>query len=167
MVFYEVYSHAELRRYKSTIFSKATAVQLVCIVITFLCPFLIAYFAGGFWIKEKMSTEHAEVRYQYRYLVVFETDTSFYLSSSYENVNQIYASSFVPALRNIYETSSDINGRNELLQLDIFISGIPTNQVVKSVKLLLLFNNTLSVIFYFITIRALRKTEKYPSRKSS
>lgn len=146
MVFYEVFSHAELRRYKSTIFSKATTVQLFCIVITFLCPFLIAYFAGGFWIKEKVSSEHADIKFQYRYLVLLETDTNFYLSSSYENVNQIYATSYLPAIRNIYETDANNNGKNDLLQLDIAVSGIPDNAIVRSVKILLLFNNTLSVI---------------------
>jgi len=148
MVFYEVFSHPELKRYKTTIFSKASLIQLICIVITFLCPFIIVYFAGGFWIKEKINSEHAKINFQYRYLAFFETDDNFYLSSSYENINQIYFDANLPATRSVYETDSDNDGKNDLLQFDLFVSGIPSNEVVKSVKILLLFNNTLSVCSY-------------------
>ncbi len=145
MVFYEVYSHPELKRYKATIFSKASIIQLVCIVITFLCPFIIVYFAGGFWIKEKINSEHARINFQYRYLAFFETETSFYLTSSFANVNQIYFDANLPAIRSVYETDSDNDGKNDLLQFDLFVSGIPSQEVVKTVKVLLIFNNTLSV----------------------
>lgn len=141
MVFYEVFSHPELRRYKASIFSKATIIQIFSIIVTFLCPFLIAYFSGGFWIKEKYSLERSTVNFQYRYLAFFETDTNFYLSSSYENVNQIYADAYIPAVRTIYETDDDNDGKFDQLQMDILVSGIPSNQIVKSVKLLLMFNN--------------------------
>ena len=47
MVFYEVFSHPELRIYKTTLVSKATLVQLIAICISLLSPFLIAYFTGG------------------------------------------------------------------------------------------------------------------------
>lgn len=47
MVLYEVFSHEEKKRYKTNIFSKASLFQLICIVLTYLSPFLIAYFTGG------------------------------------------------------------------------------------------------------------------------
>ena len=101
MVFYEVFSHPELRRYKTSVFSKATIVQLICVVITLLCPFLIAYFSGGFWIKNKIALEQPAVNFQYRYLVLLETANSFYFTSSYDNVNQIYMDAFLPAMRTV------------------------------------------------------------------
>ena len=47
MVLYEVFSHSIVKRYKTSILSKASLIQLICIVITTLSPFLIAYFANG------------------------------------------------------------------------------------------------------------------------
>ena len=47
MVLYEVFSHSEVRRYKASIVSKASLVQIITIVLSLLSPFLIAYFTGG------------------------------------------------------------------------------------------------------------------------
>lgn len=49
MVYYEVFSHSLVKRYKTSLISKASLVQLVCIVLTFLSPFLVAYFANGMY----------------------------------------------------------------------------------------------------------------------
>ena len=119
MVFYEVFSHPELRRYKTTIFSKASLVQLICIVLTYLSPFLIAYFCGGidlrmikifsyinfwfegFWIKEKINSEQPAIYFQYRYIILLETDNNIYLSSSFDNLNQIYSNEYLPNVRTV------------------------------------------------------------------
>ena len=50
MVLYEVFSNPELKRYKTSVLSRASIIQLICIVLTFLSPFLIAYFTGG-WCR--------------------------------------------------------------------------------------------------------------------
>ena len=47
MAVYEVFSQPELRRYKTHIFSEASLVQLFCIVLTFVSPFLVAYRSHG------------------------------------------------------------------------------------------------------------------------
>lgn len=166
MVFYEVFSHPELRRYKATIFSKATIVQLVCIIITLLCPFLITYFAGGFWIKEKVATEHAEIKFQYRYIAFFETDSNFYLTSSYDNINQIYSDSYLPNVRTIVEIDSNDNLKNDWLEFDLFVSGIPKAEIVKTVKLLLFFNNTLTT-FSDVNFESIAFLEASTSRSCS
>lgn len=99
MVLYEVFSHSIKKRYKTSIFSKATIVQLISIVLTYLSPFLIAYFTGGFWIKEKSFTEMPDIKFQYRYIVLLEGDDSTYISSSYESINQIYENEFRSSVR--------------------------------------------------------------------
>lgn len=99
MVFYEVFSHSIKKRYKTSLFTKATIVQLISIVLTFLSPFLIAYFTGGFWIKQKSFTEMPDIKFQYRYIVILEGDDNIYISSSYESINQIYENEFRSSVR--------------------------------------------------------------------
>ncbi len=47
MAVYEVYSQAELRRYRTHICSKATFVQIFLVAMTILSPLLIAYRSQG------------------------------------------------------------------------------------------------------------------------
>ena len=47
MVLYEVFSHSVVKRYKTSILSKASLIQLICTVLALLSPFLVAYFANG------------------------------------------------------------------------------------------------------------------------
>jgi hypothetical protein len=47
MVLYQVFSQSVVKRYRTSIVSKASLVQLICVVLAFLSPFLIAYFANG------------------------------------------------------------------------------------------------------------------------
>ena len=47
MAVYEVYSQPELRRYKTHVCSKATIVQIFCVLLTFIPPLLIAYRSEG------------------------------------------------------------------------------------------------------------------------
>lgn len=49
MVLYQVYSHEIKKRYKSNIFSKASIVQFICVVLSLLGPFLIAYYMTGLY----------------------------------------------------------------------------------------------------------------------
>jgi hypothetical protein len=50
MVYYEVFSHPIYKRYKTTVVSKASILQVITIVLTLLSPFLIAYFTGGLFL---------------------------------------------------------------------------------------------------------------------
>lgn len=143
MVLYEVFSHSQVLRYRTSLFSKASLVQIICIVLSLLSPFLIAYFTGGFWIKEKTYTEQPIVQFQYRFIALLEGENNAYLSSSYENINQIYSNEFRPSVRTINEEDSNEDGINDILNLDIYISGIPSIETITSVKLLLLFNNSI------------------------
>lgn len=101
MVLYEVFSHSVKIRYLTSIFSRASIVQFVCIVLSLLGPFLVAYYTGGFWIKDKQFIEQARTNFQYRYICILEDDSNVYLSSSYENVNQIYINDYKPSIRTV------------------------------------------------------------------
>lgn len=101
MVLYEVFSHSVKKRYKTSIFTKASIIQLISIVLTYLSPFLIAYFTGGFWIKEKSFTESPDIKFQYRYIAILEGDNGMFISSSYESINQIYQNEYRSSVRTV------------------------------------------------------------------
>jgi hypothetical protein len=166
MVLYEVFSHAKYTRYKTNIFSKASLVQAISITLSLLGPFLIAYFMGGFWIQEKICTEKPIVNFQYRFLAILETDTSFYLSSSFESLNEIYGNNYRPFDLNVNDISDvlvcnsfyfnifdvkvreiDSNDDNykDYVKINIFINGIDPTNIIKNVRLIFVFNNSLSV----------------------
>ncbi|CAF1047757.1 unnamed protein product [Brachionus calyciflorus] len=149
----------------STIVSKATLVQIITITLTYLSPFLIAYFTGGFWIKEKTFTEQAEVKFQYRFIALLEGETNTYISSSYESINQIYSNEYRPSVRTITELDTNEDGINDLLELSIFISGIPIDTIT-NIKLILLFNSTLSA-YSKLKLESLAYLESYNAKKSS
>ena len=56
MAIYEIFSHAELRRYKTHIASKATLVQIICALLTFIPPLIIAYRSEGRCSFERLRT---------------------------------------------------------------------------------------------------------------
>jgi len=47
MAVLELFSQPELRRYSASIFTVATFVRLLCIVLIFIPPLLIVYGCGG------------------------------------------------------------------------------------------------------------------------
>jgi len=47
MAVLEVFSQAELRRYNASILTGATFIRLLCILLIFIPPILIAYACGG------------------------------------------------------------------------------------------------------------------------
>lgn len=166
MVLYEVFSHSIVARYRTSLFSKASLVQIICIVLTFLSPFLVAYFTGGFWIKQKAFTEQPIISFQYRFIALLEGINGAYLSSSYENINQIYSNEFRPSVRTILEIDENEDGYNDELNFEIYISGIASTESIQSVKLLLLFNNSLA-IYQNSRFESIGYLETYTTKKSS
>jgi transmembrane protein 231 len=145
MALYEVFSHTEKKRYKTSVFSKASLVQLICIVLTFLSPFLIAYFTGGFWIKEKTFTEQPQINFQYRFIILLESETNVYLTSTYEHINEIYSQEFKPSIRTVTEEDTNDDGYIDTLNLNVHISGIDSSANIRNAKILLLFKVKLLV----------------------
>ncbi|RNA25571.1 transmembrane protein -like [Brachionus plicatilis] len=163
MVLYEVFSHSIKKRYKTSIFTKASIIQLLSIVLTYLSPFLIAYFTGGFWIKEKAFTETPDIKFQYRYIAILEGESNLYISSSYESINQIYQNEYRSSVRIINELDTDDDGFPDLLEFNLLISGVPIDTIT-NVKLMLLFNSTISVISN-LKLESVGFFESYNSRK--
>jgi hypothetical protein len=68
------------------------------------------------------------------------------MTSSYESVNGLYPTEFLPAFITSNEPDTNLDGLKDSLDLSISLNGIPQNEIVRNVKLLLLFNTSLSVI---------------------
>ena len=47
MAIYEIFSHPELRRYKASVFSKATLTLIIILIVTFISPLFIVYRSYG------------------------------------------------------------------------------------------------------------------------
>jgi transmembrane protein 231 len=98
MALYEVFSHSDRFHYRANLFSLATCFVFLCAALTFLPPFLFAYFAGGFWTKESSYSEQPRVNYSSQYILIMDTANQalpFY-SSSYASLNSLFQNAFIP-----------------------------------------------------------------------
>ncbi len=129
----------------------------------------------GFWIKEKIGTEQPIIQFQYRYIILIETDKNVHLSSSFDNLNQIYSNEFLPVVRTVrfqffkeflkyilinfhkkvYESDSNNDGAVDTLQVSFLMSGLEA-ETVQDIKILLLFNTTLSVSTFLIQLHIIK-----------
>jgi len=132
MPLYEVFSHSDRYHYRAKLFSLATCFLILCTALTFLPPFLFAYFAGGYWTKESSYSEQARVNYSSQYILLLdnsEGSLSSFFSSSFATLNSISQNALIPS------TST-----SELL--DTNKDGI-TDQI--SVSLQLIMNSGISI----------------------
>ena len=121
MPLYEVFSHSDRYHYRAKLFSLATCFLILCTALTFLPPFLFAYFA-----------EQARVNYSSQYILLLdnsEGSLSSFFSSSFATLNSISQNALIPS------TST-----SELL--DTNKDGI-TDQI--SVSLQLIMNSGISI----------------------
>ncbi|CAF1064056.1 unnamed protein product [Adineta steineri] len=111
MPLYEVFSHSDRFHYRANLFSLATCFVILCTILTFLPPFLFAYFAEGFWIKEGSYSEQARVSYS-GYIVTIDYTNSVgsqvKISSSYAPLNTAFRDAFISGINSL--TSNDTNG---------------------------------------------------------
>jgi hypothetical protein len=102
MIIYEVYSHSVQKIYKTNLLSRASLFQLITITLTYLSPFLIAYFTNGFWITHSEYTEQPTVCYKYKYILLLETNrNNFLVSSSFQNINDVFASHYRSSFKTV------------------------------------------------------------------
>lgn len=93
MLLYEAFSHSNRFHYRAHICSLATCFLIICTILTFLPPFLFAYYAGGFWIKEGLYTEQPRINYSAKYILIADnSDTALnrFFSSSYSSLNTVF-----------------------------------------------------------------------------
>ncbi|XP_020283112.1 transmembrane protein 231-like isoform X2 [Pseudomyrmex gracilis] len=134
----EIFSSSVTYKYKSKIYSCASTVVFLLIVLSLLTPLLIIYHTGGFLMKNRMHAETPDVHFEYKYLLLAEVDP-------YEK--PIVCSTFKTYKENAIEDhctlvkvlENDLNrdGQKDSLKFEAYFY---TNKPVKSLRLLLFFN---------------------------
>ncbi|XP_019697378.1 transmembrane protein 231-like isoform X1 [Harpegnathos saltator] len=138
MVAIEIFSSSVAYKYKSRIYSFASIVVFLFIVLSLITPLFIVYHAGGVWLRNRMHAEKPDVHFEYKYLLLAEVDP-------YEE--PIVCTTFTTYKENkitdqcamIKVRENDLNGDGEKDSLK-FEAYFYTDRPVKSIKLLLFFN---------------------------
>jgi transmembrane protein 231 len=131
MPLYEVYSHSNRFHYRATLFSLATCFLILCAALTFLPPFLFAYFADGFWIKEGLYSEQARLNYSSQYIVIIDNDAVInnqFFASSYESLNSAFQNVLISESGNFLAIDKDGDGITDQFSItfDLLFSTSPT-----------------------------------------
>ncbi|XP_072752246.1 transmembrane protein 231-like [Anoplolepis gracilipes] len=134
----EIFSSSVTYKYKSKLYSCASIIVFVFIVLSLLTPLFIIYNAGGIWMRNRMHAETPDVHFEYKYLLLAEVDP-------YEE--PIVCSTFTTYKENeikdhctlIKVRENDLNGDGQKDSLK-FEACFYTDKPVKSLKLLLFFN---------------------------
>jgi len=134
MPLYELFSHSDRFHYRANLFSLATCFLIFCTALTFLPPFLFAYFAGGFWIKESRYSEQPRVNYSSQYILITQnTDTTKpFFSSSYASINSIFQNALIPGITTAYAIDNNNDGITDQFNITLqflYQSGVEINTV--------------------------------------
>ncbi|XP_011173082.1 transmembrane protein 231 [Solenopsis invicta] len=134
----EIFTSSVTYKYKSRIYSCASIVVFLLIVLSLITPLFIIHHAGGVWMKNRMHAETPDVHFIYKYLLIAEID-------SFEE--PIVCSTFTTykendvkdhcALIKVRENDINNDGQKDSLR---FEAHFYTDKPVKALRLLLFFN---------------------------
>ena len=150
---FEVYSHALVQRYRTSLVTKAVFFQLILFILLIIAPLLIAYRTSGFWIKEKYYTESPYVYYRHEAIVYVDTGSRTLVWTTYPNLNQFLSMEGVlntPLIQSI-EVDNDFNGKNDYMDFSSTFT-LNSGETVNSVNAYLFFDYELRL---FSRVRAL------------
>ncbi|XP_064599198.1 transmembrane protein 231-like [Liolophura sinensis] len=139
MAVYQVFSHPELRRYKTHVCTKATVLQFLIVLLTFIPPLFVVYRSTGFWQREAYFREVPSITFKKQLLMVLELRNGQYVTwSTYQNYNQLQQEHLrIPAIKTREEDSnSDGKFDKLILRLEVPLS---SDEEVQGVHLLLMF----------------------------
>ncbi|KAI0227131.1 transmembrane protein 231 [Lamellibrachia satsuma] len=139
MALYEIYTHSELRRYKTHICSKATLVQIFCLLLTFIPPFFVAYRSEGFWKKVEFYREQPVVHFKHQVIVFIQLKDNYVTWSTLKNFNQVQMAHLrIPVVKS---REDDVNRDGVLDRLNFQLDMPMTDtEEVLGVTLILLFD---------------------------
>ncbi|VVC26800.1 Hypothetical protein CINCED_3A003909 [Cinara cedri] len=133
-----VYSKSFGVKYKAPICSKAFILYAVITLLTFILPFLFCYRSNGLWLKYETYREQPRVQFKLQYLLYAETSdhTSPLICGNFPRTLQITdACSTIKVI----EEDTNIDGKNEFLDLELYLTTNDTVDVL-SIALLLIFD---------------------------
>ncbi|XP_013388684.1 transmembrane protein 231 [Lingula anatina] len=150
MAVYEVYNHPEVRRYRTNVCSRATYVQLITTLLTFLPPLFIGYGSQGFWQKSDTYQEQPDVHFKHQVLMVLETaqESSYIAWSTYQNFNRMQQAHLRVPIVKSREEDSNRDGLYDTLYLTVQVPLLDTEHI-HGVKLLLIFDYKLNILSSF------------------
>ncbi|CAF1586849.1 unnamed protein product [Didymodactylos carnosus] len=144
MTFYEIYSHPVRRHYKAYILSLSTFVLIVVAVLTFLSPFLVAYFTGEFWWKELNYSEQPRITYTNKYILLLQSNSGVgSFSSSYTALNTAFQSVFSNGYEICSVEDTDNDGIIDQWKIVLSVPLADSSTSVSSLNAWIFFNYSL------------------------
>lgn len=148
MAIYEVFSHNEVRRYKTHVCSKATLVQIFIIPITFIVPLIIAYATKGLWMQIDTFSEQPTVHFKHKLLVLLDTNAGYLTWSTYQQFNFLQMANLRTPMVSSREVDTNYDGKFDYLDFKLEMPLLDTERVLGA-KVLLLFDYVLQTHSYF------------------
>jgi len=146
MAIVQLYTHPELRVFRSSICSKATFFSIFSLLLSVIPPFFVAFTSRSFWIKEDYYRETPSARFLHKAIVILHGDLQnngdldYRLFTTYSNLRHLAKEKFMSASFLVEENS--ITKDNEIL---VKLAFFPDNDFqVQSVTLMLFFEFRLS-----------------------
>jgi len=137
----EIYSHAALYRYKSSICTKAALYILASLVLTFIPPLLIAYRSQGFWLTTNTYMEQPDIKFKKQaILIASKQQSGGYLAwSTYINFNSVLQNNLrIPMVRS---TETDVNGDGKFDRLNFTVQlPLLSSESITSLQMILVFD---------------------------
>jgi len=146
MAIYEIFSHPELRRYKASVFSKATLTLLIILIVTFISPLFIVYRSYGFWLREATYREQPIVTFKREFILILDLQSDLQSStqwntvaySTFQQYNHLIQSQLRIPITKVHEDDNNNDGKLDSLNLNMAVPMNPGDNVV-GVKLLIFF----------------------------
>ncbi|KAL4234256.1 hypothetical protein ACF0H5_005906 [Mactra antiquata] len=145
MAVYEVFSHPELRRYRTHLCSKASLLLVLILFLTFIPPLFIVYRSYGFWKKTDTYREYPTIHFKNELLMVaeLEGEGNYVTYSTFQRYNALEQSHIRIPL--IVSREEDVNGDGKPDNL-IFTMELPLldTENIYGIRLILLFDYQLA-----------------------
>ncbi|CAF3375054.1 unnamed protein product [Rotaria sp. Silwood1] len=143
MPLYEVFSHSDRYHYRANLFSLATCFLILCTILTFLPPFLFAYYASGFWIKEGSYSEQARINYSSKYIIIIDNNditTNRFFTSSYASINTIFRDVMIFGINTFSTSDNNYDGVTDQFSItfQVIVGGNNTATVINNINIWLI-----------------------------
>jgi len=114
MAIIQIFSHPEVRVFRSSICSKASFFSLLSLLLIVLPPFFIAFASRTFWLKEDSYRDTPIARFSHKTIVILRSwrgddpngGVVYRIFSTFDNLNLLHTDNFMPATIELPSSSS-------------------------------------------------------------
>ncbi|XP_043199215.1 transmembrane protein 231-like [Amphibalanus amphitrite] len=127
--------------YKASICSKGTVFLVICSILTFVPPFLIAYRSNGFWLKVATYREQPDINFKHSVITMVDVvnPDGYIIWSTFPTLNAMVARNYRAPVVSSYEEDLNQDGKKDNLNLEIEVP-LEEGERVHAVKLLVGFD---------------------------